>query len=408
MPDEARDGLIELRPRGADAGDVIETGGSGAHAALRRIVLAVRRRPLASAASIVVVLALIVAGTQIERRPQANAAATVSPSATARQSTPATVPTDPPTPSTTPSPASTPSPFPTTIRLDTVERPPIDVVVYLELRANDGQRFSLEFAGASAIATAVPFGWLVQGSQTLWFLRSNGAAKPLLWQINSSIIGPRGDRVTWTKDGRVMAARIVNGELTGTDTADATDYYPQWFLGDAVVMVSFTDGAYALWRPTRGGFEPRPAHTSAQVLGPNGAGTALLGVESAEDKSCLVELNAETLKVSRRACILPAGWWQHTVSPGGRWLVMRSETRLVRIDLRTIFTKPTPPTEFLSDLDLSGAWADESTFMAMGPGVLRQITMTRPEQILEIPLTDVPTLDNGQPMYVFPVSSAVP
>jgi hypothetical protein len=60
------------------------------------------------------------------------------------------------------------------------------------------------------------------------------------------------------------------------------------------------------------------------------------------------------------------------------------------------------------DLDLSGAWADESTFMAMGPGILRQITMARPDQIIEIPLRDVPTLDNGPPTYVFPVPSAVP
>ena len=199
-----------------------------------------------------------------------------------------------------------------------------------------------------------------------------------------------------------MAARIVNGQLTGTGAANVTDYFPQWLVGDAVVMASFTDGSYALWRPTSGGFQPRPARTSAQVLGLNGAGTALLGVESAEDKSCLVELNAETLKVIRRACVLPADWSQHTVSPGGRWLVLRSETRLVRIDLRTIFSKPTPPTMFLSDIDLGGAWADESTFVAIGPGVLRQITMAHPDQIVEIPLSDVPTADDGQPMYVFP------
>ena len=87
---------------------------------------------------------------------------------------------------------------------------------------------------------------------------------------------------------------------------------------------------------------------------------------------------------------------------------MRSENRLVRLDLRSIFTKPTPPTVVLSDLDLSGAWADESTFIAMGPGILRQITMARPEQIIDIPLRDVPTLDNGQLTYVVPVPNAVP
>ena len=266
-------------------------------------------------------------------------------------------------------------------------------MVYYELRAKSGQRFSLEFAGATATATAVPGGWLVQGSQTLWFLRSNGAATPLLWQINFSMIGPRGDRVIWTKDDRIFAARFSNGVLTDRRETDAPDYFPQWILGDAVVMGSFTnaDGTYALWRPARGGFEPRPATTGAQVLGPNAAGTALLGVEFGGTGGCLVELNAETLKVIRRACILPSGRWQHTVSPEGRWLVMRSENRLVRLDLRSIFTKPTPPTVVLSDLDLSGAWADESTFIAMGPGILRQITMARPEQIIDIPLRDVPT-----------------
>ena len=39
VPDEARDGMIELRPGGVDAGDLIETGGSGARAALRQVVL---------------------------------------------------------------------------------------------------------------------------------------------------------------------------------------------------------------------------------------------------------------------------------------------------------------------------------------------------------------------------------
>jgi len=416
MPDEASGSMIELRAAGNDGSDVIETGGIGARATLNRIGTAVRRRPLAIGVSIVAVAVLIVAGTQIVGRSQEKraAAAAPSPSASASPTAPATLTASPAAPSPTASPTGT------VIRLDTVERPPLDTVVADELRTKNGQRLSLAWAGQSPYPTAVPGGWLVQGPGTLWFLRSDGATSPLLWQIESVVIGPRGDRVAWRKDGRVMLARLVNGALTGTRESDAKQYVPMWFLGDAVVMGLYSGegprpDTFDLWRPALGAFQPRARQTSAFVFGPNGDGTALLGVEATTDnKGCLVELNVETLKVTSRACVLPvAGQGPHTIAPGGRWLILNlnqgdPKGQLFRVDLKSAFTKPTPATVWSADLDLIGAWADESTFIGAGRGVLKRITMARPDQTFEIPLTEVPEANGGGPIYIVPVLRAVP
>ena len=79
----------------------------------------------------------------------------------------------------------------------------------------------------------------------------------------------------------------------------------------------------------RGAFEPRPRELTAKPFGLNHAGTALLGVEPADNgRGCLVEMNPETFAVTRRACVLPsAGSGPYRISPDGHWLLLNLDRR---------------------------------------------------------------------------------
>ncbi len=199
-------------------------------------------------------------------------------------------------------------------------------------------------------------GWLVHGSSSVWHLDESGTAQPLLWQIDYAVTG-RSGLVAWKRGNLVGAARLRDGVLVDRREVDAKGFTPHLVMDAAVVMAlpgQGSDGrpfaAYDLWRPQLGDFDPTPRESTGVPFGLNFAGTALLGVERANDgRGCLVEMNLETFAVTRRGCVLPTSEiiGQHPISPDGRWLLLNlhvgSLNELsVRIDLNTVFSTPAP------------------------------------------------------------------
>jgi hypothetical protein len=394
------DDMIVLRPADITL-DVIETGGTRRRPA--SVPGTIRRHPVRTALSIVAAISLVVVATQLGQRPDPSPEAGVSPPSETH-SAPAVG---------RPSPTANAGPSVTT--LSVVDPPPVDVVIAAELRTAGGLRIDLSWAGPYPFAVAVSGGWLVHGSRSLWFLDRSGEAQPLLWQIDFAIVGRQG-WVAWQRDGRVGAARLDRGWLVDRREVESHGYFPLFIIGGAVVMVSTTESgapeAYDLWRPQRGAFEPRPRELTTKPFGLNHAGTALLGVEPADNgRSCLVELNPETFAVIRRACVLPlAGTGPYTISPDGRWLLLNlgegsPSGPSVLIDLNTVFAGSAPAEAFPSsdEIGFSGVvWVNSSTFVAAWEGTLRSVGINSPNIIVEIPLTDVPR-DGPSAAYVTPV-----
>jgi hypothetical protein len=265
---------------------------------------------------------------------------------------------------------------------------------------------------------AVSGGWLVHGSRSLWYLDRLGAAQPLLWQIDFAVVGRQG-WVAWQRDRWVGAARLDQGRLVDRREVESKGYFPFLIIGGAVVMASTTVpggdlDAYDLWRPQRGAFEPRRRQLTAKPFGLNNAGTALLGVEPADNgRGCLVEMNPETFAVIRRGCVLPfAGNGPYAISPDGHWLLLNladgsARGPSFRIDLNTVFAGSAPAEMFPTSYEIgfwSVAWVDSSTFYAAWEGALRRVDVNDLSTIAEIPLANVPRDDSGGTLfYVTPV-----
>ena len=394
--------VIVLRPADISL-DVIETGGTGRRPA--SMLSIIRRHPVRTALSTLAAGSLVVVVTQLG--PPAN------PSPEAAVSSPPSETHSAPTVG-RPSPTANAGPSVTT--LSVADPPPVDVVIAAELRTANGVRIDLSWAGPYPFVVAVSGGWLVHGSRSLWYLDRVGQAQPLLWQIDFALVGRQG-WVAWQRDGRIGAARLDQGRLVDRREVDSKGYFPFLIIGDAVVLVSHPgSGAapevYDLWWPQRGAFEPRHRELTAKPFGLNHAGTALLGVEPADNgRACLVEMKPETLAVSRRACVLPsAGTGPYTISPDGRWLLLNLSEGAptgpsVRIDLNTVFAGSAQAEVFPSSEEIGFwgvVWVDSSTFFAAWEGTLRSVDINSPNIIVEIPLTDVPR-DGPGGAYVTPV-----
>ncbi len=399
------DQIIVLRPVETTS-DVVETSGVRPLTHLVSLAATIRRRPLASVASIVAAVALAVAATQLGQRGETVPQDAKKPSPTAAVTTPPVVVTTVGASPTAPSASPTGPPRPTITRLAPVNLAPVDLVVGTELLTTSGELINLSWAGRYPYLTTVAGGWLVRGDSTLWHLDRSGTAQPLLWQIDWALIGRNG-RVAWVRGSRVGAARVQNGVLVGRREVDARGYHPMWIIGDDVVMgLRNTVGdvtAYDLWRPGLGAFVPEPHEPAGAPLGVNHGGTALLGVELPGDgPGCLVEINPRTFSVIRRACVIsPPGSGPYVISPDGRWMLMdiisgAPEAEVMRIDLNRVFRDPVP-VEVLAwrgEFGLGDAtWLNLTTLISPWAGVLRQIDLNKPNVIVEIPLDNPPSAD---------------
>ncbi len=400
------DDIIMLRPADITL-DVIEAGGSRRRPA--SVLNTIRRHPVGTALSIVAAISLVVVATQLGQRAKPSPEAGVSPPPSEMHSAPTLEPSSP-----------TVIAGPSVTRLATVDQPPVDVVVASELRTAGGLSIELSWAGSYPFLVAVSGGWLVHGDRTLWYLDRSGAAQPLLWQIDFAVVGRQG-WVAWQRDSRVGAAQLAQGRLVDRREVDSKGYFPFFIVGGAVVMASATVpggsvDAYDLWSPQRGAFEPRRRELTAKPFGLNHAGTALLGVEPADNgRGCLVEMNPGTFAVIRKACVLPfAGSGPYAISPDGHWLLLKltdgsPRGPLVRIDLNAVFAGSAPAEVFPKSEDIglwSVAWADSSTFYAAWEGGLARVDVNDLNTIAEIPLSNVPRVGpSGTPIYVTPVGN---
>src|SRR5690606_28624708 len=310
-----------------------------------------------------------------------------------------------------------PTPGPTLLTL------PVDVVAGTELRTADGRRLSLAWAGGGGQVVRVNAGWLVsrrdEGGIDVWLQRPDGHRAELLSGVDAFVVSVDGERVAYQQDGALLVADLpapgsaapslrVTARTTGAGRLE-----PSWLFPDLLVLSHSQTGgepeAFDTWHWSKGPYHPSPvrpfradglAYAARPLPGP----PSLVGTESDD---CLALFDLEALEVRRRACGLPGLAGRPSVSPDGRWLLVRLDPRedlnpreeldppeesvyegspVGVVDLRAAFdgSAGSPVAGIWSvDPDLFAdigacVWPDDSTALCAATGGLVRLRMDRP------------------------------
>lgn len=311
---------------------------------------------------------------------------------------------------------------------------PVDVVAGTDLRTADGRRISLAWAGSGSQVVRVNAGWLVsrrgEGGTDVWLQMPDGHRVEILRGVGAFVVSMDGGRVAYRRDGDLVVAELPTSGIATPSlrvtarTTGAGRLEPSWLFPELLVLAQSPTGgepeAFDTWRWSKGGYRPSPlrpfhagglAYTARGLSGP----PSLVGVESGD---CLALFDLETLAVRQRACELPGLAGRPSVSPDGRWLLVRldsggsgHERSVVGVvDLHTAFGgsaaagSPVAGT-WSVDPDLfvdigACAWPDAVTALCAADGGLVRLRVNRPGAAEFVPVGGSSQAPNASVMVV--------
>ncbi|GAA1805392.1 hypothetical protein HC028_03525 [Planosporangium flavigriseum] len=286
-----------------------------------------------------------------------------------------------------------------------VEVPKLDLVVGNELRPAGRAPIALPGKGDVYDAVRVPAGWLVvrgdKGTRTLWEVRADGAATPLIDSLPATYVFSAGGRVlTYQKGSSLTVAGIVAGtvptkttiQLPGKDGSQGRTGAELVGRAGQYVVIGNRQGidydGFDVWDPANGSYVPTWNHEVVGVYAATPDGRSLIGaVKGARDGiTCAAVLDpAAGLRARSKVCDQPYfAAARHGLSPDGRRILGQSagavaiaETATGKQVAKIAATEGVWPAE--------PVWVDDQTFAVATEGGIRYVDAADPARTREVP-----------------------
>jgi hypothetical protein len=291
-------------------------------------------------------------------------------------------------------------------------RPTIDVLFANEIITSDARSIKLAGLPPARRAYRIDEGWLVQTfsserqSYGLYLVDLDERVTHLV-DGRQIVVSPDGTQVGWSKDGTVSVARLGHGRLSGTRKTTGTGSLgPVGFVAEGILLGGAPPGGdvvrYDMWFPGMGKYRAGPQRVG-RTFGPTADGKLLFGLVG-EKKPCLAEIDPNSLRAIRSACV-PGLTPNDAVfpSPDGRWLAVAGPDRVDLLDLSRIWklpavTKSWPGLWAVAVADGNGAWLDAGTFVLGLRQATVRLSLTEPDTLTY----DYIRLDDSETVVVIP------